>query len=169
MAISNFYKLLKKKILINAIYLVSCYRNYTKTGLNSSYFFASVSICYCGHFFSILTFDSSHRLSGASGQSFLNSRFYRICRVKANGALKPEYLLKCCKREKYVYVAKNCDTGLKRKPYQSNPVIWIYRFLNLQRQDVGLLFWTTQGSPSRASPLFCLKDISLLVALETVR
>ena len=112
-----------------------------------------------------ITFDSSHRLSGASEQSFLNSRFYRICRVK----VKPEYLLKSCKREKYVYVAKNCNTVLKRKPYQSNPVIWIYRFLNLQRQDAGLLFWTTQGSPSRVSPLFCLKDISLLVALETVR
>ena len=33
------------------------------------------------------------------------------------------------------YVAKNGDTGEKRKPYQRNPVIWIYRFLNLQRQN----------------------------------
>ena len=29
------------------------------------------------------------------------------------------------------YVAKNGDTGEKRKPDQSNPFKWIYRFLNL--------------------------------------
>ena len=41
------------------------------------------------------------------------------------------------KKGKNVYVAENGDTGEKTKPYQSNPVIRIYRFLNLQRQDPG--------------------------------
>ena len=40
------------------------------------------------------------------------------------------------KGKKNVYVAKNGDTGEKRKHYQSNPVVWIYRFLN-GRQDAG--------------------------------
>ena len=48
---------------------------------------------------------------------------------------------KMLKKEKNVYVAKICDTGEKRKPYQSNPVIWIYRFLNLQRQDAGSYYF----------------------------
>ena len=39
------------------------------------------------------------------------------------------------KGKKDIYVAKNGDTGEKRKPYQSNQIIWIYRFLNIQRQD----------------------------------
>ena len=42
-----------------------------------------------------ITFDRIHRISGASEQSFWNSRFYRVGRVKANEVLKPEYLLKC--------------------------------------------------------------------------
>ena len=41
-----------------------------------------------------ITLDRSHEIWGASEQSFWNSRFYRVCRVKANGAMKPEYLLK---------------------------------------------------------------------------
>ena len=74
-------------------------------------------------------------------KSFWNSGFYRVCRVKANEALKPEYLLKCYKRIKKVYFAENGDTCEKRKPYQSNPVIWIYRFLSLQRQDAGSYYF----------------------------
>ena len=76
------------------------------------------------------------------------------------------------KKEKNVYVAKNGDAGKKRKPYQSNPAIWISRFLNLERQDAGsyyfVAFWITQGSPSRASPYFLSKKIYLLVTLKTV-
>ena len=45
------------------------------------------------------------------------------------------------KKEKNVYVAKNGDAGKKRKPYQSNPAIWIYRFLNLERQDAGSYYF----------------------------
>ena len=47
------------------------------------------------------------------------------------------------KGKKNVYVAKNGDTGEKRKPYQSNPVMWTYRFLNLQRQDAGFYYFLT--------------------------
>ena len=46
-------------------------------------------------------------------------------KVKANGALKPEYLLHLKKKKKKkdnAYVARNGDTGEKRKPYQRNPV-----------------------------------------------
>ena len=45
------------------------------------------------------------------------------------------------KEEKNVYVAKNGDAGKKRKPYQSNPAIWIYHFLNLERQDAGSYYF----------------------------
>ena len=45
------------------------------------------------------------------------------------------------KEEKNVYVAKNGDAGKKRKPYQSNPAIWISRFLNLERQDAGSYYF----------------------------
>ena len=47
-----------------------------------------------------ITFDRSDEISGASEQSFWNSRFYRVCRVKVNEALKPEYLLKRLKMKK---------------------------------------------------------------------
>ena len=53
-----------------------------------------------------ITFDRSHRISGASEQYFWNSRFYMVCRVKANGAPKAEYLLNVKKGKKNVYVAK---------------------------------------------------------------
>lgn len=43
--------------------------------------------------------------------------------LKVNGTLKPEYLLKCERRKKNAYVAKNDDTGKKRKPYQMNPIL----------------------------------------------
>ena len=55
--------------------------------------------------------------------------------LKVNGTLKPEYLLKCERRKKNAYVAKNDDTGKKREPYQMNPILWIYCFQNLQTQD----------------------------------
>ena len=88
------------------------------------------AFCYCGDFFTIfckntmlgfqgfivkkddfmesltlpkrqqITFDRSDEISGASEQSFWNSRFYRVCRVKVNEALKPEYLLKRLKMKK---------------------------------------------------------------------
>ena len=45
------------------------------------------------------------------------------------------------KKGKNVHVAENGDTGEKTKPYQSNPVIWIYRFLNPQRQDPGSYYF----------------------------
>ena len=45
------------------------------------------------------------------------------------------------KKDKNVYVTKNGDTVAKRKPYQSNPVIWIYRFFNLQIQDAGSYYF----------------------------
>ena len=40
------------------------------------------------------TCDSSHAISGTSEKPFWNSSFYRVCRVKVKGALKPKYLLK---------------------------------------------------------------------------
>ena len=106
--------------------MFSCHRKYIKTVLNSFLLFLILSaFCYCQYFFSffcknmipgfhgfmvkLMTSWSfwiyksdyrSHRISGACEQSFWNSRFYMVCRVKANGALKPEYLLKCWKREK---------------------------------------------------------------------
>ena len=42
-----------------------------------------------------ITFHRIHKISGASEQSFRINRFYRVCRVKVNGALKPEDILKC--------------------------------------------------------------------------
>ena len=42
-----------------------------------------------------ITFDRSHTISRAFEQSFGSSRFYSVCRVKSNGPLKLEYLLKC--------------------------------------------------------------------------
>ena len=54
-----------------------------------------------------------------------------------------------------------------------NPVIWIYRPLNLWRQDASsyyfVVFWITQGSPSKVTPYFLSKKyISILETLETV-
>ena len=40
-------------------------------------------------------------------------------------------------RKNNSYVAKNDDTGEKRKSYQRNTIILIYRFHNLQRQYAG--------------------------------
>ena len=40
-------------------------------------------------------------------------------------------------RKNNSYVAKNDNTGEKRKRYQRNTIILIYRFHNLQRQDAG--------------------------------
>ena len=45
---------------------------------------------------------------------------------------------KTFKKEKTVYVARNGDAGEKRKPYQSNSVKWIYRFL---RQEAGSYYF----------------------------
>ena len=45
------------------------------------------------------------------------------------------------KEAKNVYVAKNGDTGEKRKPYQSNPVRYINRFHNLQIQDARFYYF----------------------------
>ena len=68
---------------------------------------------------------------------------------------------KTFKKKKTVYVARNGDAGEKRKPYQSNSVKWIYRFLifkdKMQVPITLLLSWITQGSPSRASPYFLPK------------
>ena len=33
------------------------------------------------------------------------------------------------------HVAKNGDTGEKRKPYQRNPIVWIQCFHNIERQN----------------------------------
>ena len=74
------------------------------------------------------------------------------------------------KKGKNVYVAENGDTGEKTKPYQSNPVIRIYRFLNLQRQDPGSYYFELPKAFHRERlHIFCpKKHISLLVTLETV-
>ena len=45
------------------------------------------------------------------------------------------------KKEKNVYVAKNGDTVETRKSYESHPVKWMYRFLNLQRQVAGSYYF----------------------------
>ena len=67
------------------------------------------------------------------------------------------------KGKKNVYVAKNGDTGEKRKPYQSNPVMWTYRFLNLQRQDAGFYYFLTFLNWPRLSiesePIFFVQQI----------
>ena len=111
----------KKKSPIGVIYLGSCYRRYTENVLNSFTFLLYISIllvpAFSQHFLekshSVISwiynekdiimdslslpkwlqinFDRSHGISGASQQN----RFYRVCRVKANAALKPKYLLKC--------------------------------------------------------------------------
>ena len=72
-----------------------------------------------------IIFDRRHRTPEASEQPFWNNRFWRVCKVKANGALKSEYLLKFLKRKmkNNAYIANSDDTGEKRKPYQRNPVI----------------------------------------------
>ena len=77
------------------------------------------------------------------------------------------------KEEKNVYVAKNDDTGEKRKPYQSNPVIWIYRFHNLQRRDALSYYFVTflnypRFHSQNEAIFFAQKNISFLVTLETV-
>ena len=65
------------------------------------------------------------------------------------------------KKEKNVYVAKNGDAGKKRKPYQSNPAIWISRFLNLERQDAGSYYFVAFLNYPRLSiesePIFFVK------------
>ena len=65
------------------------------------------------------------------------------------------------KEEKNVYVAKNGDAGKKRKPYQSNPAIWISRFLNLERQDAGSYYFVAFLNYPRLSiesePIFFVK------------
>ena len=65
------------------------------------------------------------------------------------------------KKEKNVYVAKNGDAGKKRKPYQSNPAIWISRFLNLERQDAGPYYFVAFLNYPRLSiesePIFFVK------------
>ena len=70
-----------------------------------------------------ITFDKSYRISGASEQSSWNGTFYRVCRVKANGELKPEYLLKCLKR-KCLWWYEWKDKNLSKQ-------------LSLQKQDAG--------------------------------
>ena len=65
------------------------------------------------------------------------------------------------KGKKNVYVAKNGDTGEKIKHCQSNPVVWIYRFLN-GRQDAGSYYFVAllnypRLSPSRATPYFLFR------------
>ena len=76
------------------------------------------------------------------------------------------------KEEKYVYVDKNGDTGEKRKPYKRDPVIWIYRFLNLQRQDARsyyfVAFLNYPGLSIESKSILSSKNISLLVKLETL-
>ena len=111
----------KKKNPTGVIYLVSCYRRYTENVLNSFTFLLYISIllvpAFSQHFLEKshsaiswiynendnimdslslpkwlqINFDRSHGKSGASEQN----RFYRVCRVKANGALKPKNQLKC--------------------------------------------------------------------------
>ena len=49
------------------------------------------------------------------------------------------------------YVAKNGDTGEKRKPYQSNQIIWIYRFLNIQGQDADFYYFIAFSNYPRLS------------------
>ena len=65
------------------------------------------------------------------------------------------------KKEKNVYVAKNGDAGKKRKPYQSNPAIWISRFINLERQDAGPYYFVAFLNYPRLSiesePIFFVK------------
>ena len=65
------------------------------------------------------------------------------------------------KKEKNVYIAKNGDAGKKRKPYQSNPAIWISRFLNLERQDAGSYYFVAFLNYPRLSiesePIFFVK------------
>ena len=77
------------------------------------------------------------------------------------------------KEEKNAYVAKNGDTGEKRKPCQSNPVIWIYRFHNLQRRDaLSYYFVAFLNYPKfsiESETIFSIqKNISFLVTFETV-
>ena len=111
----------KKKNPTGVIYLVSCYRRYTENVLNSFTFCLYISIllvsAFSQHFLekshSMISWiynenniimdslslpkwlqinvDRSHGISGASERN----RIYRICMVKANGALKPEKQLKC--------------------------------------------------------------------------
>ena len=71
------------------------------------------------------------------------------------------------KGKKDIYVAKNGDTGEKRKTYQSNQIIWIYRFLNIQRQDADF-FELPKALHREWVHIFCLKSIWLFVTLETV-
>ena len=58
-------KKIKEKIQIQAIYLVSCYRKYTKTVFNSFWLLLLLSaFCYCGHFCSIFCKNRTPRFHG---------------------------------------------------------------------------------------------------------
>ena len=111
----------KEKTPIEVICLVSSYIHYTKNVLNNCTFCLYINILLVSAFSRYfleksrsviswiynengnimdslglpkwlqISFDRSHGISGASEQN----RFYRVFRVKANGALKPEKLLKC--------------------------------------------------------------------------
>ena len=78
------------------------------------------------------------------------------------------------KREKKnVDVAKNGDTGEKRKPDQSNPVNEYIVSLIFQRQDTGSFYLVVflnypRLSIESASIFFIQKNISTLVTWETV-
>ena len=97
-----------------------------------------------------------------------------MIKLKGNGALKPDCLLKLWKRKtkNSAHVAKNGDTGEKRKPYRRNPVIWMQCFHNIERQNAHTQCFVVVAF------LFCFfiirvhffdpKYISLLVPLETV-
>ena len=77
------------------------------------------------------------------------------------------------KEQKNVDVGKNDDTGETRKSYPSNPFIWIYHFLNLQRQDGGSYYFVVFLDYPRlfieSESIFIVqKNISILVTLPTV-
>ena len=77
------------------------------------------------------------------------------------------------RKGKKFYAAKNGDTGEKRKPDESNTVIWIYCFLNLQIQDASSYYFVAFLNHPKlfieSESIFFVQEIyGFFITLETV-